>query len=84
MDLPYACIPAGTRNHFAVDLGIDRDDVVGSLDAFVDGRERTVDLAEVNGRIVTVQVVAGIQAFPLVSSVRTSKGRRPCLAAVAK
>jgi hypothetical protein len=31
---------------------------------------------------VTVQVVAGIQTFPLVSSVRTSNGRRPCLAAV--
>src|SRR3954471_4290487 len=27
--LPYACIPAGTRNHFALDLGVDRDDVVG-------------------------------------------------------
>ena len=36
--LPYACIPAGTRNHFALDLGVDRDDVVGALDAFVDGR----------------------------------------------
>ncbi len=33
--LPYACIPAGTRNHFALDLGVDRDDVVGALDAFV-------------------------------------------------
>jgi hypothetical protein len=31
---------------------------------------------------VTIQVVSGIQTFPLVSSVRTSKGRRPCLAAV--
>jgi transposase InsO family protein len=31
---------------------------------------------------VTIQVVAGIQTFPLVSSVRTSNGRRPCLAAV--
>src|SRR3954464_4254352 len=31
---------------------------------------------------VTVQVVAGIQTFPLVSSARTSKGRRPCLLAV--
>jgi hypothetical protein len=29
--LPYACIPAGTRNHFALDLGVDRDDVVGAL-----------------------------------------------------
>ena len=36
-DLPYACIPAGTRNHFALDLGVDRDDVVGALDAFVNG-----------------------------------------------
>ena len=31
LDLPYACIPAGTRNHFALDLGVDRDDVVGAL-----------------------------------------------------
>src|SRR6185312_8807092 len=23
-DLPYACVPAGTRNHFALDLGVDR------------------------------------------------------------
>ena len=37
LDLPYACIPAGTRNHFALDLGVDRDDVVGALDAFVTG-----------------------------------------------
>src|SRR3954452_5073737 len=34
--------------------------------------------------LVTIQSVAGIQTFPLVSSVRTSKGRRPCLAAVAR
>jgi diacylglycerol kinase family enzyme len=35
--VPYACIPAGTRNHFALDLGVDRDDVVGALDALIDG-----------------------------------------------
>jgi diacylglycerol kinase family enzyme len=40
--LPFACIPAGTRNHFALDLGVDREDVVGALDAFVDGGERRV------------------------------------------
>ena len=51
LDLPYACIPAGTRNHFALDLGVDRDDVVGALDSVVDGGERRVDLAEVNGRV---------------------------------
>ena len=41
LGLPYACIPAGTRNHFALDLGVDRDDVVGALDAFVGGRGET-------------------------------------------
>jgi diacylglycerol kinase family enzyme len=60
--LPYACIPAGTRNHFALDLGVDRDDVVGSLDALVDGRERCVDLAEVNGRVFVNNVSLGLYA----------------------
>jgi diacylglycerol kinase family enzyme len=58
--IPYACIPAGTRNHFALDLGVDRDDVVGALDAFVDGGERIVDLAEVNGRVFVNNVSLGL------------------------
>jgi diacylglycerol kinase family enzyme len=61
-DLPYACIPAGTRNHFALDLGVDRDDLVGSLDAFVDGGERRVDLGEVNGRTFVNNVSLGLYA----------------------
>jgi diacylglycerol kinase family enzyme len=61
-DLPYACIPAGTRNHFALDLGVDRDDVVGALDAFVDGGERRVDLAEVNRRVFVNNVSLGLYA----------------------
>ena len=60
--LPYACIPAGTRNHFALDLGVDRDDVVGALDAFVDGGEHVVDLAEVNGRVFVNNVSLGLYA----------------------
>jgi len=60
--LPYACVPAGTRNHFALDLGVDRDDVVGGLDAFVDGGERWVDLAEVNGRVFVNNVALGLYA----------------------
>ncbi|MGW7680717.1 diacylglycerol/lipid kinase family protein [Kribbella sp. NPDC054772] len=60
--LPYACIPAGTRNHFALDLGVDRDDVVGALDAFVDGGERLVDLADVNGRVFVNNVSLGLYA----------------------
>ena len=62
LDLPYACIPAGTRNHFALDLGVDRDDVVGALDAFVDGGERRVDLGEVNGRVFVNNVSLGVYA----------------------
>jgi diacylglycerol kinase family enzyme len=61
-DLPYACVPAGTRNHFALDLGVDRDDVVGALDALVDGGERRVDLAEVNGRVFVNNVSLGLYA----------------------
>lgn len=61
-DLPFACIPAGTRNHFALDLGVDRDDVVGALDAFVRGGERRVDLAEVNGRTFVNNVSLGLYA----------------------
>lgn len=61
-DLPYACIPAGTRNHFALDLGVERDDVVGALDAFVRGGERRVDLAEVNGRVFVNNVSLGLYA----------------------
>jgi diacylglycerol kinase family enzyme len=60
--IPYACIPSGTRNHFALDLGVDRDDVVGALDAFVGGGERTVDLAEVNGRVFVNNVSLGLYA----------------------
>ncbi len=62
LGLPYACIPAGTRNHFALDLGVDRDDVVGALDAFVDGGERRVDLAEVNARVFVNNVSLGLYA----------------------
>lgn len=60
--VPYVCVPAGTRNHLALDLGIDRDDVVGALDAFSDGVERVVDLAEVNGRVFVNNASMGLYA----------------------
>lgn len=60
--LPFACIPAGTRNHFALDLGVDRNDVIGALDALVDGAERRVDLAEINGRVFVNNVSLGVYA----------------------
>jgi diacylglycerol kinase family enzyme len=60
--IPHVVVPAGTRNHFALDLGLDRDDVVGALDAFGDGVERTVDLAEVNGRVFVNNASLGLYA----------------------
>jgi diacylglycerol kinase family enzyme len=58
--LPFICVPAGTRNHFALDLGVDRHDMVGALDAFIDGVERRIDVAEVNGRVFLNNVSIGI------------------------
>ena len=60
--IPHVCVPAGTRNHFALDLGLDRDDVVGALDAFHDGLERRVDLARVNGRVFVNNAAMGLYA----------------------
>ena len=60
--LPYVCVPAGTRNHLALDLGLDRDDVVGALDAFSSPVERRIDLAFVNDRIFVNNVSLGIYA----------------------
>ena len=59
-DLPFVCVPAGTRNHFALDLGVDRHDLIGALDAFTDGVESRIDLAEVNGRAFLNNVSLGI------------------------
>ena len=59
-DLPFVCVPAGTRNHFARDLGIAPSDPVGALAAFTRGVERRVDLGEVNGRIFVNNVCLGI------------------------
>jgi diacylglycerol kinase family enzyme len=66
--LPYVCVPAGTRNHFALDLGLDRDDVVGALDAFAGGTERRIDLASVNGRTFVNNASLGLYASITESS----------------
>ena len=58
--LPFVCIPAGTRNHFALDLGVDRHDLVGALEAFIDGVERVIDVGSVNGRLFLNNVSLGI------------------------
>ncbi|MGE5136773.1 MAG: diacylglycerol/lipid kinase family protein [Gemmatimonadota bacterium] len=60
--IPFVCVPAGTRNHFALDLGLDRRDVTGALDAYSDGAERRVDLATVNGRVFVNNASLGVYA----------------------
>jgi diacylglycerol kinase family enzyme len=58
--LPFVCVPAGTRNHFALDLGVDRHDLLGALEAFTDGVERVIDVASVNGQLFLNNVSLGI------------------------
>jgi diacylglycerol kinase family enzyme len=49
-DIPFVVITAGTRNHFALDLGLDRDDPANCLDALSDGVELRVDLGMIGAR----------------------------------
>ena len=49
-DVPMMVISAGTRNHFALDLGLDRDDPASCLDALTDGVELRIDLGLIGGR----------------------------------
>ncbi len=48
--LPFVVITAGTRNHFALDLGLDRDDPAACLAALDDGVDLAVDLGTISGR----------------------------------
>ncbi|WP_433291471.1 diacylglycerol/lipid kinase family protein [Actinoplanes sp. CA-030573] len=49
--VPFLVISAGTRNHFALDLGLDREDPSTCLDALTDGVELRVDLGRVGDRV---------------------------------
>ena len=61
-DLPFVCVAAGTRNHFALDLGFDRRDPRHSVYAFRDALERRVDFATVNDRFFVNNVSLGVYA----------------------
>jgi diacylglycerol kinase family enzyme len=58
--LPFVCVPAGTRNHFARDLGVARHDPIGALAAFSDGVERRIDIGEVDGHVFLNNISIGI------------------------
>jgi diacylglycerol kinase family enzyme len=73
-DLPFVCVPYGTRNHFARDLGLDRDDPVAALDAF-GGTEHRVDVARVNGRVFLNNVSLGMYALLVHEREEHRRGR---------
>ncbi|MBA3733689.1 MAG: hypothetical protein H0W90_00575 [Actinobacteria bacterium] len=60
-DLPFVCIPFGTRNHFARDLGLDRDNPGAALQAF-GGNERRIDVGRADERLFLNNVSLGLYA----------------------
>jgi diacylglycerol kinase family enzyme len=60
-DVPMVCVPVGTRNHFAADLGLDRAHPLAALDAFA-GIERRVDVGVVGERVFVNNVSLGAYA----------------------
>jgi diacylglycerol kinase family enzyme len=61
-DLPLVVVPFGTFNHFALDAGIDREDPIGSLDAF-GGREQRIDVGRLgDGDVFLNNVSFGLYA----------------------
>ena len=60
--IPFVCISAGTRNHFALDLGLNREDPRTGMIALVDGVERRVDYATVGDRLFVNNASLGIYA----------------------
>ncbi|HLM95560.1 MAG TPA: diacylglycerol kinase family protein [Acidimicrobiales bacterium] len=84
-DVPYVCVPAGTRNHFALDVGVNPKDVIGALEAFLGGTERRIDLAKVNNRVFVNNASMGLYGWMVQSreyrdaKLRTVIGKLPDL-----
>lgn len=67
-DVPFFCIPVGTRNHFALDLGLKRDDPLWSLGSVTDGDELLVDVGVATpaghpGRVFVNNISFGVYAM---------------------
>jgi len=78
-DLPFVCIPWGTRNHFAGDAGYDSGDPLAALAALAGGAERRVDVGRVDGRVFLNNVSLGAYAR-LVHRRERRRRRREALA----
>jgi diacylglycerol kinase family enzyme len=78
-ELPFVCVPFGTRNHFARDLGLDRRDAAAALDAFGGGEERRIDVGRVGDQLFLNNVSLGDYAR-LVHRREHHRRRRDALA----
>jgi diacylglycerol kinase family enzyme len=78
-DLPLVCVPFGTRNHFARDVGVDPGDAIGALEAFATGHERRVDVGRAGERLFVNNVSLGAYAR-LVHRRERHRRRREALA----
>ncbi|MGW7577682.1 diacylglycerol/lipid kinase family protein [Streptomyces sp. NPDC054765] len=74
--IPFLVISAGTRNHFALDLGLDREDPSTCLEALTDGAELRVDLGYVGDRVFVNNASFGAYAAVVQSpAYRDDKAR---------
>ncbi len=78
-DLPFVCIPWGTRNHFAGDVGLDTGDPLAALHAFSAGSERRIDVGRLAEHVFLNNVATGIYAR-LVHHRERRRRRREALA----
>ena len=61
----FSCVPSGTRNHFAMDLGLDRSDPSKALSAAFEGVPVQVDVGRIDKRIFLNNVSFGVYADAL-------------------
>jgi diacylglycerol kinase family enzyme len=79
IDAAFVCVPFGTRNHFARDLGLDRNDPLAALEAFAGGTEHRVDVGRAGERLFLNNVSFGVYAG-LVHEREHHRRRRETLA----
>jgi diacylglycerol kinase family enzyme len=81
-DVPFLVVSAGTRNHFALDLGLDRRDPARCLEALTDGVEARIDLGDINGRTFVNNASFGAYAEIVESPAYRDDKRRTTLDAL--
>ncbi len=67
-NVPFSCVPSGTRNHFAMDMGLDRSDPAKALDAAFGGVEFNMDVGRIGKRVFLNNVSFGIYADAIADS----------------